>query len=138
MSRRRVAMSLALVVTVALAAVACGGDDSSSSPSKPDVNIATQAFGESEIAGQLYGQVFRANGFPVRYKSFKERAAIYTAFDGGDVNFAPDYAASALEFLNNNAGQASPDLDTTMTKFDEQLKKKKLQTLEPSKAVDTN
>ncbi len=141
MTRRRVVVSLALVITVALAAVACGDDNSSSSSSSgslPAVKIATQSFGESEIAGQLYGQVFKANGSRCSYQSFKDRASIYTALDGGDVNFVPDYAASALEFLNHNASEASSDLDTTMSKLTERLKSKKLQPLEPSKAVDTN
>jgi osmoprotectant transport system substrate-binding protein len=139
MSRRRVAVSLALVITVALAAVACGSDNnSSSSSSKPSVSIATQAFGESEIAGQLYGQVLKANGFPVKYQSFKDRESIYTALDSKDVNFVPDYAASALEFLNKNAKESSPDINVTMSKLQERLKAKNLQALEPSKAVDTN
>jgi osmoprotectant transport system substrate-binding protein len=138
MSRRRVAVSLALVITVALAAVACGDDNSSSSSNRPSVSIATQAFGESEIAGQLYGQVLKANGFPVKYQSFKDRGSIYTALGSNDVNFVPDYAASALEYLNKNAGEASSDISVTMSKLDERLKAKNLKALEPSKAVDTN
>ena len=76
--------------------------------------IATQAFGESEIAGQIYGQLLEANGFEVSYQSFKDRAAIYAAVDSGDANFVPEYAASGLEFLNGNAGEASPDITATV------------------------
>ena len=76
--------------------------------------IATQAFGESEIAGQIYGQLLAANGFDVSYQSFKDRAAIYAAIDSGDANFVPEYAASGLEFLNGNAGVASPDVTATV------------------------
>jgi osmoprotectant transport system substrate-binding protein len=141
MSRRPLFAGLALLLTVAVTAVACGDDNSSStssSSSKPTVFIATQAFGESEIVGQIYGQVFTANGFHVTYQSFKDRASIYTAFDGGDKNFMPEYAASGLEYLNNNAGEATSDITTTAAKLNERLAQKKLVALNPTKAVDTN
>ena len=145
MFRTRTLAVVALAVTVAALAVACGDDSddtssssSSGSTSKPEVKIATQAFGESEIVGQIYGQVLEANGFKVTYQSFKDRAAIYAAVDSGDANFVPEYAASGLEFLNGNAGEASPDITATEQALQAQLAKKGLVALEPAKAVDTN
>lgn len=140
---RKLAAVVALVAAVAVVAVACGDDkdDSSSgsgSSSKPEVKIATQAFGESEILGQIYGQVLASNGFKVTYQNFKDRGAIYSAIESGDVNFVPEYAASAVEFLNNNAGEASPDVTATVKALQAQLAKKGLVALEPSKAVDSN
>ena len=36
------------------------------------------------------------------------------AFESGDINLAPEYAASMLEALNGNAGEATPDaVETT-------------------------
>ncbi|HKY17243.1 MAG TPA: ABC transporter substrate-binding protein [Microthrixaceae bacterium] len=129
----------------ALFASACGDDDDSSSDSgsgvdsnKPAVMIATQAFGESEIAGQIYGQILEANGYAVTYQSFDDRSAIYTAMESDDANFVPEYAATALEFLNGNAKEATPDIEVTMDAFQTQLESKGLVALEPSEAVDTN
>ncbi len=145
MSRRHTRLAItALLVIATLGASACGDDDDSSSDSdsgstdNPKVLIATQAFGESEIAGQIYGQLLEANGFEVSYQSFKDRAAIYAAIESGDANFVPEYAASGLEFLNGNAGVASPDVTETVDALNEELAKKGLVALEPSLAIDSN
>jgi osmoprotectant transport system substrate-binding protein len=141
---RKLVAAVALIAAVAVIAVGCGDDkdDSSSSgsesSSKPEIKIGTQAFGESEILGQIYGQVLESQGYEVTYQSFKDRAAIYAAIDSGDINFVPEYAASAVEFLNGNAGEASPDVDATVTALQAQLAKKGLVALEPSEAVDSN
>lgn len=143
LGNRKFAM-VALVGAVALFPAACGNDSgrssssSASGSSKPEVKIATQAFGESEVAGQIYGQVLQANGFKVTYQSFKDRAAIYAAVDAGDANFVPEYAASGVEFLNGNAGEASPDIAKTVAALQRQLTTKGLVALDPAKAVDTN
>ncbi|UDY35136.1 ABC transporter substrate-binding protein [Dermatobacter hominis] len=141
---RKLAAVVALIAAVAVIAVGCGDDkdDSSSSgsesSSKPEIKIGTQAFGESEILGQIYGQVLESQGYKVTYQSFKDRAAIYAAVDSGDINFVPEYAASAVEFLNGNAGEASPDVDATVKALQAQLAKQGLVALEPSEAVDSN
>jgi osmoprotectant transport system substrate-binding protein len=145
MSRRHLRFALtALLVLATLGATSCGDDDDASSDSgsgsesKPEVLIATQAFGESEILGQIYGQLLAANGFDVSYQSFDDRSAIFAAIDSGDANFVPEYAASALEFLNGNAGEASPDIDETAAALSTQLEELGLVALEPSDAVDSN
>jgi osmoprotectant transport system substrate-binding protein len=141
--RTRLAVLVALVTAVAVVAVACGDDkddsaSGSASTAKPEVKIATQQFGESEILGQIYGQVLAADGFKVSYQSFKDRAAIYAAVNSGDANFVPEYAASAVEFLNGNAGEASPDVEATVKALQAQLAKKGLVALKPATAVDSN
>jgi osmoprotectant transport system substrate-binding protein len=144
MTRRTSRLALtALLVIAALGAAACGDDDDDGSSDASDsadvqVNIAHQAFGESEIAAQIYGQVLAANGFDVGYQGFDDRAAIYTALESDDANFVPEYAASGLEFLNGNAGVASPDAVATVNALNEELSDKGLVALEPSNAVDTN
>jgi osmoprotectant transport system substrate-binding protein len=143
---RKLVALVALIAAAAMIAVGCGddSDDSSSSgsgsesSSKPEIKIGTQAFGESEILGQIYGQVLESQGYEVTYQSFNDRAAIYAAIESGDINFVPDYAASAVEFLNGNAGEASPDVDATVTALQAQLAKQGLVALEPSDAVDSN
>lgn len=137
-------IAIGLLAVAALGLSACGNDDKSPDASKQPgatttkVKIGYQAFGESDIVAHIYGDVLAANGFTVTYQSFKDRAAIYAAIATGDVNFVPEYAASALEFLNGNAGEATSDIATTKEKLDAQLAKKDLTSGTPSAAVDTN
>ncbi|MFN8051802.1 MAG: ABC transporter substrate-binding protein [Acidimicrobiales bacterium] len=140
-SRHLRSTAVVLLAAAALVLSACGKDDtdtSADSSSKTEVKIAYQAFGESEIAARIYGDVLEADGFKVSYQSFKDRAAIYAAFKSGDVNLVPEYAASGLEYLNDNAGEASPDITATAKALDAQLAKINLAAGTPSKAVDTN
>jgi osmoprotectant transport system substrate-binding protein len=105
----------------------------------PTIVIGAQDFGESAILAQIYGQALEDAGFTVEHQSLGGfRDLVYTAFDSGDINFTPDYAASALEFLNDNAGEASSDVDATVELLQAQLTSRGLQALDPSPAVDSN
>ena len=140
--RRAALIGIAAVPLLGLAA--CGGDDAKDSGSGGDaepakeITIAHQAFGESEIAARIYGAALEGEGYTVEYQSFKDRAAIYAAFESGDVDLVPEYAATALEFLNGNAGEASPEIEPTMDKLEAQLADKDLAAGAPSDAVDSN
>ena len=137
--RRAAVLGLALLPLVGL--TACGKDDTSSSGSgdaKGTITIGHQAFGESEIAAHIYGDVLAGEGFTVKYQSFKDRAAIYAAFKSGDIDLVPEYAASGLEYLNDNAGEASPEIAPTLDKLQARLAKLDLAAGAASDAVDTN
>jgi len=147
--RRRTRRRLRTTAVFGLAALAllgltsCGDDDdttadTASGGDKGTITIAHQAFGESEIAAHIYGDVLEAEGFEVEYQSFKDRAAIYAAFESGDVDLVPEYAASGLEYLNGNAGEASPEIDPTLEKLTAQLDEIDLAAGAASEAVDTN
>ncbi|MCU1429878.1 MAG: L-proline glycine betaine binding transporter protein ProX [Actinomycetia bacterium] len=141
---------LILLVALAVVAAACGSSKSSSTPSSsgatgasvpngPQISIGAQNFGESAILSQVYGQALVAKGYKVKYQALGGfRDLVYKAFKAGDINFTPEYAASALEFLNKNAGEASPDAQATTAKLRTVLKPLKLQALDPSPAVDSN
>ena len=60
------------------------------------------------------------------------------AFDNGEVNLSPEYAASMLEFLNGGAGEATGDADETVGLLQAQLEELGLVALTPAPAVDTN
>src|SRR5690242_13231202 len=119
----------AVLAVFMLLAGACGddsGDDSSSNadastsadasddtgggtiPDGPTITIGTQDFGESAILAQIYGQALENAGYPVEYQELGGfRDLEVPAFASGDINFAPEYVASMLEFLNENAGEAT-------------------------------
>ena len=146
---------IALVAILALFAAACGddddsvassGDDGSGSesdtpdvPEGPAIKIGAQDFGESAILAEIYGQVLEANGYDVEQVSVGGfRDVLLGAFDGGDVNFSAEYAASMLEFLNDFAGEATGDAAETVGLLQTQLDEIGLVATEPAPAVDTN
>lgn len=137
--RARFTKALALgAAAIAMLGVAGCGDDDATTAGKGSITIGHQAFGESEILANVYGEALEADGYDVSYQSFKDRAAIYAALESGDIDLVPEYAASGLEFLNGNAGEASPDVEATTKKLETQLTDNDLASGAVSEAVDTN
>ena len=108
-------------------------------PDGPPITIGAQDFGESAILAQIYGQALEAAGYPVEFQELGGfRDIEISAFESGDINFAPEYAASMLEFLNEQAGEATSDVDETVGLLQGYLDELDLLALDPSDAVDTN
>ncbi len=141
---------LALLAALALVAAACGDDDDDASSSDnaaqddgakegPTITIGAQDFGESAILAEIYKQRLEAEGFEVDIQTLGGfRDIEIQAFDNNEINFAPEYAASMLEFLNKNKGEATSDVDETVQKLQTYLDDKQLTALTPADAVDTN
>lgn len=105
----------------------------------PTITIGAQDFGESAILAQIYGQALEHAGYPVEQQALGGyRDIVYSSFEGGEIDFTAEYAASALEFLNGFAGEASSDVDATVTALRAQLEAKGLVALDASPAVDSN
>jgi osmoprotectant transport system substrate-binding protein len=141
MMRRPTRVLLALLVPLALFAGACSSDsdDTAADSSLPEVKIGIQDFPESQILAQVYGQALEAEGFTVSYKELGGfRDIVYSSFESGDINFTLDYASSALEFLNEQAGEASADIDAVAPLLQTALEADGLTALDPSPAVDSN
>src|SRR4051812_44795461 len=109
-----------IVGVAALLVVAACSDDkktasttsagSSAGGTKPTITVGIQDFGESAILAEIYKQGLEAKGFTVSTQKLGGfRDLEIKAFDGGTINFAPEYAASMLEFLNGKKGEASSD-----------------------------
>lgn len=137
-----------ILAALALLAAACGDDDTSAGdgggettdvPDGPTITIGAQDFGESAILAEIYGQVLAAHGYDVEQQSVGGfREVLLGAFESGDVNFTPEYAASMLEYLNEGAGQATGDAEETVALLQAELDEIMLEALEPAPAVDTN
>lgn len=149
--KRSLALLAALGLSVSLVGAACGddGDSSSSSASgtadcgepKATVTIGAQGFGESEILAEIYAQALTARCYDASVKKLGAQAFRETevaAFEKKEINFAPEYAASMLEYLNNKKGEATGDPTATYEKLNTYLEPKGLAALRPSAAVDTN
>jgi osmoprotectant transport system substrate-binding protein len=105
----------------------------------PAIRIGAQDFGESAILAEIYGQALEAAGYEVEQVSVGGfRDVLLAAFDNGEVNLSPEYAASMLEFLNGGAGEATGDADETVGLLQAQLDELGLVALDPAPAVDTN
>ncbi|MFP3906713.1 MAG: ABC transporter substrate-binding protein [Acidimicrobiales bacterium] len=139
---------IALVGLLALVAAACGNDDENGEAGPPDdievpdgptIMLGAQDFAESEVLAQVYGQALDAAGYPVDYQALGGfREIVFASFDSGDINFTAEYAASALEFLNEGAGEATSDIEETAELLGGYLEDEGLVALEASPAVDSN
>jgi glycine betaine/choline ABC-type transport system substrate-binding protein len=108
-------------------------------PDGPTITIGAQDFGESAILAEIYGQALADAGYPVEQQALGGfRDIVFTSFESGDINFTPEYAASALEFLNEFAGEASGDVDATVELLQTRLEPLGLVAFTPSPAVDSN
>jgi osmoprotectant transport system substrate-binding protein len=148
------------VGALALTAAACGDDETTDStspgttpaataasaattaapepvPEGPTIVIGAQDFGESAILSEIYGQALAAAGYPVEQQALGGyRDLVFTAFEGGDINFTPEYAASALDFLA--PGTATGEIVETADALRAALAPLGLVALDASPAVDSN
>jgi osmoprotectant transport system substrate-binding protein len=135
----------AALLAVALLGAACGDDDDGgdgggeAATSDVAVTIGAQDFGESAILAEIYSGALTDAGFEVTIQEVGGfRDLLFGAFDSGEINLAPDYVASQLEFLNEGAGEATGDVDETFALLEPLLEEQGLVGLTPSEAVDTN
>jgi osmoprotectant transport system substrate-binding protein len=146
---------VAVVAALAVTFAACGDDDDdsgsaasngasgdnceSSAQEGPTVQIGAQDFGESAILAAIYAGALDCGGIDAETVEVGgNRELLFDAIDSGDVNFAPDYVASELEFLNGGEGQATSDVDETLGFLRPLLEERGLVAFDPSEAVDTN
>jgi osmoprotectant transport system substrate-binding protein len=149
---RRHVKWLAVLLAFALLGAACGDDDDTSTDTGdsdsgaaaepiegPAISIGAQDFGESAILAEITSQALSNAGYDASVQEVGGfRDLLFGAFESGDVNLAPDYVASQLEFLNDAAGQATSDVNQTFGLLTPLLAEKNLTGVTPSNAVDTN
>ncbi len=140
--KRSLTTLIALALGVSFGLAACGDDEKGtvdSGASDVKVTIGAQNFGESAVLAEIYKQGLAAKGFTTSIRELGGfRPVELEAFDQKTINFAPEYAASLLEGLNNKKGEASGDVGATVAKLETYLTEKGLTALKASDAVDTN
>ena len=103
------------------------------------LTVGSTNFYEQEILGELFAQVLEADGFTVERKfQLGNREIVFPALEAGEIDILAEYAATALEFVNAGAGEASTDPAATVAKLAERLAPKGLAALEPAPATDQN
>jgi osmoprotectant transport system substrate-binding protein len=141
---------LAGLLALSLLGAACGDDDDDDAatdedtsaadvPDGPAISIGAQDFGESLILSEIYAGALTDAGYDASTTEVGGfRDLLFGAFESGDVNMAIDYVASELEFLNDGAGQATSDVDETLTALEPLLEPMDIVAAIPSEAVNTN
>ena len=106
------AMSLALVISACTSGEGESSDGAASQPADlPEVSIGSAAFPEAALVAEIYAQALESVGFTVeRNLELGERDAVRAAFDGGEINLAPDYLGGLAGFLEL---ELDPDADAT-------------------------
>ncbi|MDO8483954.1 MAG: glycine betaine ABC transporter substrate-binding protein [Candidatus Limnocylindrales bacterium] len=103
------------------------------------LTVGSTNFYEQEILGEIFAQALEANGFTVERKfQLGNREIVFPALESGEIDILAEYAATALEFVNGGAGQASTDPAATSAAFVTALEPKGLVALEYAEATDQN
>ena len=72
--------------------------------------VGSEKFSESIIVNEIYAKALESAGYKVTRKYRLGTREVYEpALERGEINLVADYAATMLEFINKNAGEASPD-----------------------------
>lgn len=86
------------------------------------VKVGSTNFYEQEILGEIYAQVLEKAGITVERKfQLGNREIVFPALESGEIDILAEYAATALEFVNKGAGEASTDPAATVAKLNEHL-----------------
>jgi osmoprotectant transport system substrate-binding protein len=91
------------------------------------------------VLAQLYGQALEARGFKVVYEPGRgPRELMLPALQQGLVEFLPEYAGTALQFVSLGSVTPSPDRETTNRSLRQALAGSGIEAMDPAKAENTN
>lgn len=134
-SRTAVAVCLGTLVTAA-----CSGDGDGTAKASKTVVIGSAPLAESQIVANMYAGALQNEGYQVVVRKGLGQREIYVpALEkggaGDGVDLVPEYVGTMLEFVNKNAGEASGNLDESVTKLRSRLDPLGITALEPSPAA---
>jgi osmoprotectant transport system substrate-binding protein len=103
------------------------------------VTVGSTNFYEQEILGEVFAQVLEGAGIDVERKfQLGAREVVFPALESGEIDILAEYAATALEYVNNKAGEATTDPAATSDKLRERLGERGLTALDHAAATDQN
>jgi osmoprotectant transport system substrate-binding protein len=103
------------------------------------VIVGSTNFYEQEILGEIFAQALEANGFTVERKfQLGNREIVFPALESGEIDILAEYAATALEFVNEGAGEATTDPAATSAALATAIEPKGLVALDYAAATDQN
>ncbi|HWC10203.1 MAG TPA: ABC transporter substrate-binding protein, partial [Acidimicrobiales bacterium] len=114
-------------------------DTSTGGAPAEELTIGGFNFSESSILVSIYEGALAAEGIEVTVRpNLGSREIVAPALERGEIDLYPGYAATDLEFYNQGAGEASPDVEATVEKLRSRLVPKNITALQPSPAVNAN
>jgi osmoprotectant transport system substrate-binding protein len=137
-------ISIAAVALGALwAATGCGEaparDDAARTLGDDQITVASFDFPESELLAQIYGQALKAAGYDIDLAlNVGPRELVEPALARGLVEFVPEYAGTAMQFLSRGGPRPTSDQAATYASLQRQLRDRPLVALAPSPAQDAN
>ena len=119
--------------------IAAQGFDAISAGLTGDITVGSTNFYEQEILGEIFAQMLESNGATVERKfQLGNREIVFPALEAGEIDVLAEYAATALEFVNGGAGQATTDPEATTVALRAALEPKGLAALNYAAATDQN
>ena len=113
--------------------------DSISAGIEGDITVGSTNFYEQEILGEIFAQMLEANGATVERKfQLGNREIVFPALESGEIDVLAEYAATALEYANGGAGEATTDPAETSDALRAQLTERGLVALQYAEATDQN
>ncbi len=86
------------------------------------VKVGSTNFYKETAPAEIYAQVLEKAGITVERKfQLGNREIVFPALESGEIDILAEYAATALEFVNKGAGEASTDPAATVAKLNEHL-----------------
>jgi glycine betaine/choline ABC-type transport system substrate-binding protein len=136
---KAVTVDLASVPDVARDWIAAQNFDAMSAGIEGDITVGSTNFYEQEILGEIFAQVLEANGATVERKfQLGNREIVFPALEAGEIDVLAEYAATALEFVNGGAGEATTDPAATTAALAAAVEAKGLVALDYAEATDQN
>ncbi|AXV07828.1 L-proline glycine betaine binding ABC transporter protein ProX [Euzebya pacifica] len=158
-TRSRMAAFL-LMLVLALVASACASDDDGSDDAAGDasesadgttdegaetaeelgdITVGSTNFDEQELVAEMYALALEDAGYTVeRRYQLGSREVVLPALTSGEIDVYPEYVGTALEFLNEGAGEATGDTEASTELLRERFAEQGVDVLEPSDAQDKN
>ena len=114
-------------------------DTPSTTATGTSIKIGGFNFPESNLLSYVYGDAIKAAGAKVTVQpSLGSRQTLEPGLQSGQIDMLVEYAASALEFVDNKSGLASGDIGNNVSHLSSLLQPKGVTVLTPSTAIDTN
>ena len=136
---KAVTVDLKPVPDVARDWIAAQGFDSVSAGIEGEITVGSTNFYEQEILGEIFAQTLEGNGATVERKfQLGNREIVFPALESGQIDVLAEYAATALEFVNGGAGEATTDPAATTTALTAALAPKGLVALDYAAATNQN
>jgi osmoprotectant transport system substrate-binding protein len=116
-----------------------GLNTASTSASGASIHVAGFNFAEGNLLAYIYGDALKAAGASVKIDAnLGSRQTLEPGLKSGQFDMLVEYAASALEYLDNKAGLASGDISSNMSHLTTLLQPLGITALTPAPAIDTN